>query len=258
MEIIDLNKKNQKVVKFNLLKNALEKIEPGTRILDIGCGKCDFLLTLKKFFPEANYFGCDIAPIDEFTEKEIEFKKFNLNEKELPYPDNFFDIVIMIDLLEHVSNPEKVLKETRRILKNGGKFFLHVPTEKESFIFYRIWCRLTGTEYKRDFGEHTQCFTRQELLSFLKNNDFLPISIRYNYHLIGGVRDTLKFILTARRQKAKKVGKFPRGQNDIALLAGRFGRSVFFVLDFLSYYESKILSRISFGAMAMNVFVKIR
>lgn len=43
--------------------------------------------------------------------------------EDLPHPDATFDIVVCVDVLEHVSDLEQVLTETRRVLKPGGLFF---------------------------------------------------------------------------------------------------------------------------------------
>lgn len=43
----------------------------------------------------------------------------------LPYPDNSFDAVTAMDFLEHVDDPDKVIKEFSRVLKPGGLFFFH-------------------------------------------------------------------------------------------------------------------------------------
>lgn len=45
----------------------------------------------------------------------------------LPIHDNEFDVVFLFEVLEHVAEPEKVLKEIRRVLRPGGKFYLSVP-----------------------------------------------------------------------------------------------------------------------------------
>lgn len=45
--------------------------------------------------------------------------------EQLPFPDQHFDVVCAMDLLEHVENPEVVIQEASRVLKPGGLFFFH-------------------------------------------------------------------------------------------------------------------------------------
>jgi 2-polyprenyl-6-hydroxyphenyl methylase/3-demethylubiquinone-9 3-methyltransferase len=43
----------------------------------------------------------------------------------LPYADNSFDVITAMDFLEHIEDPELVIMEFSRVLKNGGIFFFH-------------------------------------------------------------------------------------------------------------------------------------
>lgn len=45
----------------------------------------------------------------------------------LPLEDNVFDYIICSEVLEHISQPEKVLKEMQRVLKKGGSIYICVP-----------------------------------------------------------------------------------------------------------------------------------
>ena len=45
----------------------------------------------------------------------------------LPFADNFFDAVILFDVVEHLDEPEKSWAECRRVLKNGGYFYVEFP-----------------------------------------------------------------------------------------------------------------------------------
>jgi 2-polyprenyl-6-hydroxyphenyl methylase/3-demethylubiquinone-9 3-methyltransferase len=62
----------------------------------------------------------------------------------LPFPDQTFDAVCAMDVLEHVENPKALITEARRLLKPGGLFFFH--TFNRSWLSYFIvikgveWC----------------------------------------------------------------------------------------------------------------------
>ena len=113
---------------FNLLNEIKDKT-----VLDIGAGGGG-----KTVFYALNgakkVIGIDIeegfiAEAKQFAEKmHAENTDFKVeNAEKTSFKENSFDICVMNDVFEHLSNPEKVLKEVHRILKNGGKVFINSP-----------------------------------------------------------------------------------------------------------------------------------
>lgn len=106
---------------YLMLKGLSESIIEWTRlnlrymdkikVLDIGCGDRPY----NTFFLENNslYLGIDII----YENADC----FAVGEN-LPFKDQSFDIVLSTQVLEHVDNPEKCIKEVYRILKYGGNF----------------------------------------------------------------------------------------------------------------------------------------
>lgn len=108
------------------------------KILDVGCGEGITDLGIFLRVKPKLLVGIDIegnfkelprimkengVPFLEIP-KNLVFRK--LDAREIPYPDGYFDVVISWALLEHVPGGyEGVLKEIKRVLKNGGLFFLH-------------------------------------------------------------------------------------------------------------------------------------
>ena len=85
------------------------------RVLDVGAGT-GYLQDIVE-----NYVGLDISP----TASRYYHKPFiEASATEMPIPDNDFDLVWSIWVLEHVPNPEQALSEIRRVAKNGGLLFL--------------------------------------------------------------------------------------------------------------------------------------
>lgn len=89
-------------------------------VLDIGCGIGDFLIYYKKGF------GVDI------NKDCVEFcQSKNLNvthfENNIPFKDSYFDSAILDNVLEHISEPFRLLVESKRILKNNGILVVGVP-----------------------------------------------------------------------------------------------------------------------------------
>jgi len=102
------------------------QLEPGTRLLEVGCGVGAVLAVLGQEFPGVELFGVDIEP------KQLEFARGHLERSgveatlleadalSLPFEDASFDHVWMMWFLEHVPDPPAALREARRVLVPDG------------------------------------------------------------------------------------------------------------------------------------------
>jgi len=101
-------------------------LEPGTRVLEVGCGVGAVLAVLGQEFPGIRLTGVDIEPKQlEFARghlerSEVEATLIEADAHELPFGDESFDHVWMMWLLEHIPDPPAVLREARRVLVPGG------------------------------------------------------------------------------------------------------------------------------------------
>ena len=121
-----------------------DKVKANMDIVDIGCGAGDLLAEIISRVPGVNIHGLD------FSSKAIEaakrkflngaFKQFVI-EKQLPYEDSLFDIVMCTDVLEHLEYPRFVINELLRICKSGGYIFIVVPDgDVDQFLgHYWFW-----------------------------------------------------------------------------------------------------------------------
>lgn len=111
------------------IKTEKEKIKPKTkiRVLDIGCGTGKLAIYLRE------ETGCDVTGIDpgrESIEKarmnasavEVEFEV--QSAEEMTFTNNTFDFVVSLKALHEMANPREALRESRRVLKEGGKIFI--------------------------------------------------------------------------------------------------------------------------------------
>ncbi len=57
----------------------------------------------------------------------LEMKQWDLNVSPLPFPDHKFDVVICLEVLEHIRNQDNAIKEFKRILKPGGVLLVSIP-----------------------------------------------------------------------------------------------------------------------------------
>ena len=107
-----------------LLRKVLAK-QTGLKILDVGCGTGVNLALFQKF---GTVFGVDASPDAVQYCRQRGFLNVQEGRAEaLPFPDQTFDMVAAVELLEHMKDDEKVLGEFSRVLKKGGFLFLTVP-----------------------------------------------------------------------------------------------------------------------------------
>jgi ubiquinone/menaquinone biosynthesis C-methylase UbiE len=111
--------------RHRLIRDGTE-LEPGTRLLEVGCGVGAVLAVLGQEFPGVRLTGVDIEP------RQLEFARGHLERAgveatllhadalDLPFEDESFDHVWMMWFLEHIGDPPAVLGEARRVLVPGG------------------------------------------------------------------------------------------------------------------------------------------
>ena len=175
-EIYDSGKKNmiKKILFYPIrMTKRSSKIIPGGRILDVGCGAGNFLALMKKFKMEC--YGVDPqSPNEDFA------KKYDLNIsqkdlKETHYPDNFFDVITMNQVFEHVSNPTETLQEIHRILKKNGTLIFAVPNTK-SFCF-----KIFGSDWvSLDVPRHLFDYNPEIIKKYAKKTGFKFESLRFH------------------------------------------------------------------------------
>ena len=107
------------IIRFDLQILA-SWIQPGSKVLDLGCGEGDLLYFLKKH-KEVEGTGIERAEakVAQCIEKGLSVLQGDINEEVLDYPDHTFDYVIVSQTLQQVYEPDKLIKALLRIGKKG-------------------------------------------------------------------------------------------------------------------------------------------
>jgi len=110
------------------------ELKSGDDLLDIGCGRGEFL---------AGFIKCGVSgyAVDqsEAARKycpEAELRNSDIENNGIPYPDNFFDVVYSKSVIEHFHYPERLVKEMFRILKPGGLAITLCPAWEYNYKIY--------------------------------------------------------------------------------------------------------------------------
>lgn len=99
-------------IKKTVSKIRRENKKKEVKIVDVGCGEKPYKNLFSPF--AKHYVGVDI----EGTDVDVIASAENL-----PFNENSFDIALSFQVLEHLENPEKSIREIRRVLKKGGVVF---------------------------------------------------------------------------------------------------------------------------------------
>jgi SAM-dependent methyltransferase len=94
-----------------------------TRVLDVGAGEGALSLRLK----DSGYFveACDLFP-EFFRCPDVHCRRADLHQR-LPFDDNQFDLVVAVEVVEHLESQLVLFNEVRRILRSGGIFVFTTP-----------------------------------------------------------------------------------------------------------------------------------
>ncbi len=110
------------------------------KLVDIGCGRMPYRKELEPLV--SSYIGVDHPQVSKLYKSDVK-PEVLADAKNLPFKDNFFDIALLLQVLEHVGSPDQVIKEAARVLKPNGVLILSVP------FFYPLH------DMPYDFGRYT-------------------------------------------------------------------------------------------------------
>jgi len=124
---LDYSKINVKE-QFKTITSFIDKNKLSGNFLDIGCAFGFLVKEAEKNFK--NTYGCDISKYAlnqaKKNSSKSNFKIVDL-DKSLPYPDNYFDLITALDVLEHTKNFSKNLEKISKKLKKNGYLIVSFP-----------------------------------------------------------------------------------------------------------------------------------
>lgn len=171
---------------------ARHQLHPSS-LCEVGCGAGGVLLSLRRSFPEARLAGFDVSPQaaafwegGEHRDAQVEFVLGDFHTANT----RRWDVVLMLDVFEHVRDPFTFLEATR---KHGSHFVFHVPLDLSAASVAR---RPPLLEARRTLG-HLHFYTLDLALETLRECGFEVVSWRYTEAALSGPGRTLKTRLGA-------------------------------------------------------------
>lgn len=147
----------------------IKKYDSGTSLLDIGSGEGFFLFNASKagYITKGIELSQDAA---EYAKKEFGVDTEAGAFEGLQLPENYFDVVTLWTVLEHVPYPLTILKKAHRILKPGGLLAISTPDIGSPLagILGKKWWEIRRL--------HVNQFTTKTLTDIVKNAGFKNVS----------------------------------------------------------------------------------
>jgi 2-polyprenyl-3-methyl-5-hydroxy-6-metoxy-1,4-benzoquinol methylase len=184
----------------------------GLKLLDVGAGKGHFLDVAREF--EAATYGSEIS---EYGKQEIIKKSHHFVDNVSEYK-NYFDIITLWDVAEHLTEPKKEFKVFFDVLKMNGRIFIAT-----SWIDDLIDNIMFGYTMWSDPPYHILLYNKQTLQKFLSNAGFKNI-LREKTHQSGNYYHyTKSFWLTKQIvKKYLRYGKWKRAKRKIQAGVGSY------------------------------------
>lgn len=146
-------------------------IVPGARILDIGCGGGYFLQRMKDLGMRP--YGIELGDrgVQECRRRRI--LVWDVPVEKAPIKNNFFDVITISAVLEHVADVKATLKASYKVLKPGGRIVIMVPNARgfSARIYGEYW-----SEW--DIPRHITHFTKNDLRRYLEETGFTDIHFK--------------------------------------------------------------------------------
>ncbi len=112
-------------------------LEAGMRILDVGCGLGAYVRKLRTISDDV--YGVDIDP-DKVAQARQELPNiYQAPAEELPFPDAYFDAILLHEVIEHVRDDRQALQEACRVTRAGGRIIIFAPNRWYPFETHGIY-----------------------------------------------------------------------------------------------------------------------
>ncbi len=192
----------QEIARWEAVDHFISRVmalNSAKKVLDYGAGRGLYVALWEKVFPKAELYFCDISSVamENFRAQYPHYAdRYSLvRENQAEYNDNTFDVIVSIEVLEHVERLGSYLRDIHRLLKPGGRFVWTTPCGN-SFSIEHIFGVITGkikptNEGYRLWGwdhpTHLRRLKSREIDESLQKYGFYDVKFRFRAHFFSFV-----------------------------------------------------------------------
>ena len=186
--------------KHKIVRSLLARYAPPTpghkpRVVDLGCG-CGYLLSLIK--EEYDAVGLDGSPqAVEFSRKRGVRVELGALPNEVPFEDGSADVVMFLDVLEHLDEDGASFDRAARLLKPGGVAICTVPA------YPWLWTK------RDDYHQHKRRYTRRTFRTLMSRGPMRPAFVSY--------MNALLFPAALAERFVRKLRPLKEGEGDLSI-----------------------------------------
>ena len=129
---------SQQITSEYYIQHLLQSERSTQKVLDLGCGEGNSEAKFKACSQDMQWYGLDIDESPEVNSRSKEGNFYTFDGINIPFEDNYFDIIYSNQVFEHVRYPEALLVEINRVLKPGA-YFVGSVSYLEPYHSFSFW-----------------------------------------------------------------------------------------------------------------------
>lgn len=162
---------------FDGSRNELKEFIPSNvkTVLEVGCGEGGFRAS---FGNEVEYWGVEPnKEVSKIAEAQL-YKVFNATyeEVEQDIPDNYFDLIVCNDVIEHMVDHDKFLETIKSKVKDDGYLLISIPNVRYIYNLYNLI-------FKKDWEYEDQGILDKTHLRFFTKKSLIDTLIKHGYKI---------------------------------------------------------------------------
>lgn len=179
------------IARWKAIKHFVTKILKPTehlKVLDYGSGSGLHINLWKKIFPTSELFFCDISKValekltNRYPEYESNVAGFRNNKAQ--FEDHMFDIIVSIEVMEHVEDLDAYLHDIQRLLRPSGIFIWTTPCGNQ-FSIEHMYSVFTNQIEKTSEGYRRWKWEDPTHVRRLKSSEIKPILLKHGFKNVG-------------------------------------------------------------------------
>ena len=168
---------------------SLIPANPQQKLLEIGAGSGNTLVYIKQHNLAAEVMGIELMEIAGSNQQHELIDKFqvaNIEQQEIDAKEEYFDVIICADVLEHLVDPWSTVRKLERYLRKGGILIASLPNIRE-------WKTLSRILFKGNFAydptggimdkTHLRFFCKKNILQLVSTPSLTPVFSKPNFML---------------------------------------------------------------------------